>query len=226
MIYLIHPTAYLLYYSQMTQIYRAVARRDNWGGGGVVYSYIHVHYTVKTIAFKRNPSGRTRIYEYTPPPHNYRSSYVPPNRFYSDKNINFLINTPNHELVKVASWLRANKLTLHPDKTKFIVFHPSRKKHQDELKINGHVIERVSQTIFWGITIQETLSRIPHIQSITTKISKNIGIIAQSRHSLDRSTLSVLYNSLILSYLQYCTIIWGSSYTTHLHPLLRCQKKS
>jgi hypothetical protein len=69
------------------------------------------------------------------------------------------------------------------------------------------------------------LSWIPHIQSITTKISKNIGIIAKSHHSLDRSTLSVLYNSLILPYLQYCTIIWGSSYTTHLHPLLQCQKK-
>jgi hypothetical protein len=40
----------------------AVARRDN-GGGGKVYLYI-----VKTIAFKINPSGRTRIYEYAPPP--------------------------------------------------------------------------------------------------------------------------------------------------------------
>ena len=51
------------------------------------------------------------------------------NIFYSDKNINSLINTLNHELVKVASWLRANKLTLHPDKTKFILFHPGRKKN-------------------------------------------------------------------------------------------------
>ena len=47
---------------------RAVARHDNWGGGGggiFIYSCLH---TVKTIDFKRNPSGRTRIYEYTPPP--------------------------------------------------------------------------------------------------------------------------------------------------------------
>ena len=39
------------------------------------------HIISKTIAFKRNPSGRTRIYEYTPPPPppppNYRSSYGP-----------------------------------------------------------------------------------------------------------------------------------------------------
>jgi hypothetical protein len=36
---------------------RAVARRDNWGGGGGCI-----------FIFKRNPSGRTRIYEYAPPP--------------------------------------------------------------------------------------------------------------------------------------------------------------
>ena len=35
------------------------------GGGGDVYSYECSH-IVKTMAFKRNPLGRTRIYEYTP----------------------------------------------------------------------------------------------------------------------------------------------------------------
>ena len=41
------------------------------GGGGVVYSYIRVlpdGFLLKLSSFKRNPSGRTRIYEYTPPP--------------------------------------------------------------------------------------------------------------------------------------------------------------
>ena len=45
------------------------------GGGGGAYSYIRVlpdefllKSTVMTTDFKRNSSGRTRIYEYTPPP--------------------------------------------------------------------------------------------------------------------------------------------------------------
>jgi hypothetical protein len=45
---------------------RAVARHDNWGGGGCIFIYSCSH-TVKTIAFKRNPSGRTRVFEYAPP---------------------------------------------------------------------------------------------------------------------------------------------------------------
>jgi hypothetical protein len=36
------------------------------GGGGGIFIYSCSH-TVKTIAFKRNPSGRTHIYVYTPP---------------------------------------------------------------------------------------------------------------------------------------------------------------
>ena len=35
-----------------------------------------------------------------------------------------------------------------------------------------------------------------------------------------------LYNSLILPYLQYCSIIWASTYSSHLQPLFRLQKKA
>ena len=38
------------------------------GGGGGGYVHIFMLATVKTIAFKRTPSGRRRIYEYTRTP--------------------------------------------------------------------------------------------------------------------------------------------------------------
>ena len=53
---------------------RAETESVYWGGGGA-FSYIRVlpdefllKSTVMTTDFKRNSSGRTRIYEYTPPP--------------------------------------------------------------------------------------------------------------------------------------------------------------
>ena len=55
----------------------------------------------------------------------------------------------NHELSLVATWLKANKLTLHPDKTKFIIFHPSRKKINSEyltISIDDSTIQRVEHT--------------------------------------------------------------------------------
>ena len=50
------------------------------------------------------------------------------NIFFQHKNISELTKIVNHELSFVATWFKANKLTLHPDKTKFILFHPARKK--------------------------------------------------------------------------------------------------
>ena len=48
--------------------------------------------------------------------------------FFRHKNINTLINILDNELTYVSQWFNINKLTLHPEKTKFILFFPSRKK--------------------------------------------------------------------------------------------------
>ena len=37
---------------------------------------------------------------------------------------------------------------------------------------------------------------------------------------------TILYHSLILSHLQYCTLLWASSYHSHLHKLRLLQKKA
>ena len=134
----------------------------------------------------------------------------------------------NTELKHVASWLAANKLTLHPNKTKFILFHLIRKQinlHDINLHIDGINIDRVEHTNFLGIVIHQNLSWIPHIQTIRTKISKAIGVINKFCQFFDCHTLRFLYNSLILPYLQYCNLIWASTYPTHIQPLFLLQKK-
>ena len=59
----------------MLYVDRAVTTALIGGGGGGEYSYIRVlpdevllKSTLMTTDFKRNLSGRTRIYEYLPPP--------------------------------------------------------------------------------------------------------------------------------------------------------------
>ena len=151
------------------------------------------------------------------------------NIFFSHKDIATLINTVNNELCYLSSWFNANKLTLHPDKTKFVFFHPSRKKislDDIHININSTPISRVTSTTFLGIIIHENLSWKPHITTICTKASKVIGIICKSRQYLASNTLITLYNSLFLPYLNYCNLIWASTYTSHIEPLFLLQKKA
>ena len=151
------------------------------------------------------------------------------NIFFSHKDINTLFDTVNTELNTVSSWFNANKLTLHPDKTKFILFFPPRKKISEtniRISINGNNISRVSNTKFLGVIINENLCWKPHITSICSKASKIIGIFCKARQLLSSLTLLTLYNSLFLPYLTYCNLIWASTYTSHSKPLFLLQKKA
>ena len=52
------------------------------------------------------------------------------NLFISDSNIENLFETMNEELRKVANWFKANKLSLNISKTKYSLFHSTRKKRR------------------------------------------------------------------------------------------------
>ena len=56
-----------------------------------------------------------------------------------------------------------------------------------------------------------------------SKISKSIGIIYKSSFYL--SALRTLYYALIYPYIQYCIIIWGSTYPTCLYRINLLQKR-
>ena len=67
----------------------------------------------------------------------------------------------------------------------------------------------MSEFNFLGITLDENLSWNNHIQKISNKISRNIGCLHRLKHFLPLHTLKLLYNSLILPYLQYGVLLWG-----------------
>ena len=92
----------------------------------------------------------------------------------------------NLELSKISLWFKANKLSLNVTKTKYSLFHPAAKKRflKDPiptLKMDNTAIDRENVTKFLGVLIDENLSWKPHINNVSTKISKSIGILYKSR---------------------------------------------
>ena len=57
------------------------------------------------------------------------------NLFFSHINPVHLVNVTNGELQKFSIWLRANKLSLNLDKTKFMIFKPRQKNQPTNFKI-------------------------------------------------------------------------------------------
>jgi len=58
------------------------------------------------------------------------------------------------------------------------------------------------------------------------KVSHNVGILRKLKFTLSQTCLLLLYNSLVLPYLQYCSIIWGCSSPNKLKSLIVLQKKA
>ena len=120
-------------------------------------------------------------------------------------------------------WLKLNKLSLNTQKTKLMPFH-RKQKHLDEINvvINGIEIEHVPSFNFLGIMLDENLSWKSHIEMVGNKISKVSGILYRLKNVFPENVLFVLYNSLIVPYMNYGLLLWG----IHSHKLELLQKKA
>ena len=91
--------------------------------------------------------------------------------------------------------------------------------------MNGNQIERVTEFNFLGLVLQSNLSWNKHINHISLKVSKAIGIIYRLKSVYPLAVLLTLYNTLVLPYFNYCILSWGSKIKEN-HQLYLLQKKA
>ena len=129
------------------------------------------------------------------------------NFFFSDKNIDTLFAIVNVELENVSTRFKSNNFSLNVDKNKWSLFHLLLKrqfllKNLPNLVIEDIHIKREHVTRL-GAFIDENLSWKQHIEILSSKISKSIGILYKSRDVLSKQCLKQLYFSFIYSYVNY-----------------------
>ena len=151
--------------------------------------------------------------------------------FYTQPDLKNLQENVNSELQNVSKWFNANKLVLNLTKTSFIYFHNRQSNSasiRDDLtlSIDDKPLIKSKSVSFLGVNIDENLNWDSHINYIGTKISKCIGIMYKLRYCLPCSALFSLYNSLILSHIIYCIVVWGNCAQTKLDKIFKLQKKA
>ena len=150
------------------------------------------------------------------------------NLFYSHDNINIMQQNINAELSNIYTWLCINRLSLNIEKSNFVIFQPRQKKSPLNfiIQLNGKILKRENCIKYLGIFIDSTLSWKDHVEYISKKIRKSIGILSKIRYFVDSHTLIQLYYALIQPFLVYGLIVWGNTYPATLHPLFILQKKA
>ena len=152
--------------------------------------------------------------------------YADDTTLYCNVNNDVTDDLLNYEMSKICDWLGANKLALNAPETKFMVFHTINKHViYPKLNVDGNTIERVTNFNFLGFTLTSTLSWKQHINKISLKISKSIGVLYRLRDIYPRAVLQNLYNALIIPQFNYCILCWGSVISEN-HSLHILQKKA
>ena len=147
--------------------------------------------------------------------------------FFQHRNLKYLISTVNDELESLCNWFKANRLSINVKKTNFIIFSSPTKiiNIPINIKIDGSQITPVASVKFLGVYIDQYLNWNDHIQYISSKIAKTIGIINKIKYLLNSDTRRLLYNSLILPYLTYCNMLWINASKFRINRLIVLQKK-
>jgi hypothetical protein len=141
-----------------------------------------------------------------------------PTFFASANTLIDLINFVNSEFKKIVNYFRANKMSLHPSKTKLILFNHSEREgsinsdsiniyidnnNENEFTLPKIPRERINKTSktpaikFLGIFITPALNFQFHIKHICSKVSKSMFAIRSVKNLLPVASLKTLYYSLI-----------------------------
>ena len=129
-----------------------------------------------------------------------------------------LLNEVIPAFVNICEWLKMNKLALNVLKTEFMIIGTSQRLNiLDQtpettpyiISVDGCQIRRVKSVKYLGLIVDDTLTWDEHVDYISTKISKNIGIIKRVRTFLPQHSLLTLYRTLIEPYMRYCNTVWG-----------------
>ena len=120
----------------------------------------------------------------------------------------------------------ANRLSLNVEKTHLFFVSNLEMPYLPQIYYGNNILEFPSEVRYLGVLLDNKLKFKNHIQTICNKISKNTGIIYRLSCDVPHRVLINLYNSLIYPYINYCIVIWGSTYSCHLQPLIVAQKRA
>ena len=109
------------------------------------------------------------------------------------------------------------------DTDNFMIFRPRQKKFHINPKIvlNSFEIAMVDEVSFLGVILYANLTWKSHISHVSRKMSKSIGIIKKASFCLPSRSLISLYYALVYPYMQYCILVWGSTYPS-TYPKSHC----
>ncbi len=129
---------------------------------------------------------------------------------------------------EVFNWFQTNKLSVTASKTNYMLLGTPHMtgKRQDDISaiLDNTQVDRVKTTKFLGVIMNENFTRESHIDCVSKRIARNIGVMNKLKHYIPYRILHTLYCTLILPYLRnYGILIWGNTHKCYLNKIAKLQ---
>ena len=117
-------------------------------------------------------------------------------------------------------------LSINLDKTQVMIFKKPSKKLPEQLSITlDHTPIQVTKTVkLLGVTIDQHFTMGPHIDDTIKKYHGLLGVMKRSAAVLPKDLISLFYQSIVRSHLEYCSTTFLQAANTHLGKLDTLQK--
>ncbi len=78
-----------------------------------------------------------------------------------------------------------------------------------KIKIQNIIIKQAQDFIILGLILNENLSWKNHCDKTSNNISKSVGVLNRLKYFIPKDIRIMLYNSMIVSHMNYCILAWS-----------------
>lgn len=136
---------------------------------------------------------------------------------YRSNEPTLLMQDVQHDMALISDYFETNRLVLNLNKSKVMYFgKKSNSTFDNEVIINGNVIERVYMYKYLGLIVDSDLNFNHHVDYVARKLTSIISLIFRVRGFVPRHILIDLLFSLFHSNLLYLIEVYGTASKTTL----------
>lgn len=130
------------------------------------------------------------------------------------------------DIDRFVDWCSDNRMVLNIKKCHFIRFTRKKEPFTYMYKIKNQPLNEVTEIRDLGVHFDKKLTFNVHIDKLVNKCFKMLGFVIRNTKTFKSPHSKILiYNALIRSSLEYCSVIWSPRYEVHIKRVESVQKR-